>query len=1156
MQHSDFVHLHLHTKYSLLDGAIRLDPLFKKADELKVPAIAVTDHGNMFGAIEFYKKAKKNGIKPIIGCEVYVASQSRFEKSPNHGGEGSNHLTLLVKNQKGYKNLIKLVSSGFIEGFYYKPRIDKELLAKHSDGLIALSGCLHGEIPQLLAQEREGEAKKVALQHKEIMGDNKFYLEIQDQGIDGQDKINQGLINLSKSLEIPLVATNDCHYLEKEDSKAHEILLCIQTGKTINDEQRMCFASDQFYFKSPEEMKELFSHIPEAIKNTLEISERCNLELRFDEINLPHYPVVSGYNVDSYLERIAKEGLSGLLQAKKSRRGNSEEDFDEELYWRRLDDELHIFKEMGFSGYFLIVWDFIRYAKENHIPVGPGRGSVSGSLVSYALRITELDPIKYGLLFERFLNPERISMPDIDIDFCMDRRDEVIDYVVKKYGKENVAQIITFGTMMAKGVVRDVGRALNMPYGEVDKIAKLIPNRLNITLSEAIKEEPRLKELQEKDNNVSLLLKTAKVLEGLTRHASTHAAGVVISPKPLMEYVPLYKGTKGETITQYPMNNIEDLGLLKMDFLGLRTLTVINNTLSLIEKNKKKKMRLEDIPLDDKKTYTLLGEGNTLGIFQLESSGMRGIIKRSKPTVFEDIIALVALYRPGPLGSGMVEDFIKRKHGEIPIRYELPQLEEILKETYGVILYQEQVMKIASMLGGFSMGNADLLRRAMGKKKPDVMVQQRENFVKGAIKNGISKAKAMKIFDLMEYFAGYGFNKSHSASYALIAYQTAYFKAHYPLEFMATLLTSEMDNSDKILKYIGECRDMEIKILPPDVNESFKDFTVVGDSIRFGLVAVKNVGQGAVENIIRSRKENGPFLSLYHFCENVDLRVVNRRVVESLVKCGAFDSLGYKRSHLISILDNAIEMGQKSQRDKEKGQIAMFGLDSKSTPFDESLLSEMEEWDDRQMLAFEKESLGFYISRHPLASFEKEIKKYTNTTTQKLVDMYNGQAVSIAGITNSIKRKITKKGDQMAFINLEDLYGSVEIILFPEVYRNSIDILETEEPIVVKGITDIEGENAKIIAKSLMPLNKIREKRNSSKVHINLCIPSLTRELFLKLRKILTDHKGDSPVYLHLISPERKEVVLLVNSDFSVEVSDFMISEVRSLFGEDAISVE
>jgi DNA polymerase III subunit alpha len=1154
MHHSDFVHLHVHTQYSLLDGAIRLDSLFETAEKFKAPAVAITDHGNMFGAIEFYKKAKKSGIKPIIGCEVYLAPKSRLDKfSTRKGGDSLNHMTLLVKNQKGYKNLIKLVSQSYTEGFYYKPRIDRELLSGLNEGLIALSGCLKGNIPELLLKERDEEALKIASEFKEMMGD-RFYLEIQDQGIEEQVKVNKGLIALSKNTGIPLVATNDCHYLKKEDSQAHDILVCIQTGKSVDEEQRMRFSSDQFYFKSPEEMKQLFSHVPEATKNTLEVSERCNLDLRFDEINLPQYPVPSGYDIDSYLEMLSREGLKKRLEVEQARGGNEKRIIDHDFYIKRLEEELRIIKEMGFSGYFLVVWDFIRFAREKDIPVGPGRGSASGSLVAYALRITELDPIRYGLLFERFLNPERISMPDIDIDFCEKSRDSVIDYVVKKYKKENVAQIITFGTMKAKGVVRDVGRALNMPYGEVDKIAKLIPNRLNIELKQAIREEPRLKELSESDENIKLLLKTAKVLEGLARHASIHAAGVVISPKPLVEYVPLYKGAKGETVTQYPMNNIENLGLLKMDFLGLRTLTVIDNAIRLVEKNRGVKIILEDISLDDKKTYQLLSKSNTLGVFQLESSGMRDILRRMKPVIFEDIIALVALYRPGPLGSGMVEDFINRKHGKIPVKYELPQLEEVLKETYGVILYQEQVMRIASMLGGFSMGSADLLRRAMGKKKADVMTQQREKFVKGAIANDITKAKAMKIFDLMEYFAGYGFNKSHSASYALVAYQTAYLKTHYPVEFMAALLTSEMDNSDKVLKYMGECRDIGIKVLPPDVNESFKDFTVIGDHMRFGLAAVKNVGQGAVDSIVKTRKENGPFLSLYHFCESIDSRVVNRRVIESLIKCGAFDSLDFKRSQLMSVLDPAMERGQKTQKDKEKGQTNIFDLDDNQEQDD--TLPYIEEWDDKQMLAFEKESLGFYITKHPLSSLEEEIKQYTNTSTQRIFEMKNEQSVSIIGMPGNIRLKMTKKGDRMAFMSLEDLYGSVEVIVFPDLYKDSIDILGTDEPVMVKGVTDVEGKDAKIIANSLIPFSEIKNRKKSMRVHINLHAPELNKDLFLKLKKILIDNKGESPVYLHLIYPEKKEIVVSTDNDLKVEASNLLISEVESLVGKDGVFLE
>ncbi|MBI3599482.1 MAG: DNA polymerase III subunit alpha, partial [Nitrospinae bacterium] len=900
MQHSDFVHLHLHTQYSLLDGAIRLEPLFKKAGEYKMPSLAITDHGNMFGAVDFYQTAKKYGIKPIIGCEVYVAPTSRLEKSSQEGiSDSSYHLILLAKNITGYKNLVSLVSAGYLEGFYYRPRIDKELLSKHTEGLIALSSCMKGEIQRLLHKGQKDNAYKAASFYKDIMGERRFYLEIQDQNIPDQKDINRDMLDMAKKLSIPLAATNDCHYMDEKDAEAHEVLLCIQTGKTTDDPKRMRFTTNQFYFKSPQEMKLLFKEAPEAISNTVEIAERCNLDMRFDQIHLPHYDVPSDTTLDGYLRDMAIHGLEKRLKKSEELGVKSEE--LRKVYFDRLESELKMIKAMGYSGYFLIVWDFIDYARRKGIPVGPGRGSAAGSLVAYALRITDLDPIKYGLLFERFLNPERISMPDIDIDFCMERRDEVIDYVTEKYG--NVAQIITFGSMNAKAVIRDVGRAMAMPYSEADRIAKLIPNRLNITLDDAIKEEPRFKEMEKKDERVKRLLDIARILEGLPRHASTHAAGVVISPAPLTEFMPLYKANKGEITTQYPMEDIEKLGLLKMDFLGLRTLTVIRKTEELIRKRYESGFSIENIPLNDKDTYKLLSDARTFGVFQLESSGLRDILRKLKPEVFEDVIALVALYRPGPLGSGMVDDFIKRKHGTVPIKNIVPQLDDILKETYGVILYQEQVMRIAGVLGGFSMGAADTLRRAMSKKKPEEMAQQREKFVKGAVANGIPQDKADKIFDLMEHFAGYGFNKSHSAAYALVAYQTAYLKSHYPLEFMSSLLSSEMGNTDKVIQYIAECKDMGIQALPPDINESFSDFTVVYEEnvevgmkksgvgsresnpnpeprtlplhkggIRFGLAAVKNVGGSAVEAILKVREIKGSFNSLMDFCESVDLR--------------------------------------------------------------------------------------------------------------------------------------------------------------------------------------------------------------------------------------------------------------------------------------------
>ena len=1183
MHHSDFVHLHLHTQYSLLDGAIRLDSLLKKASEYKMPSLAITDHGNMFGAVDFYKTAKKYGIKPIIGCEVYVAPKSRLEKSTQEGiSDSSYHLILLAKNTTGYKNLVTLVSAGYLEGFYYRPRIDKEILAKHTEGLIALSSCMKGEIQRLILKGQEEEAYKSASFYKEIMGERKFYLEIQDQGIPEQKDINKTIIEMAKKLSIPLVATNDCHYMDKSDAEAHEVLLCIQTGKTVNDPKHMKFTTDQFYFKSPEEMKLLFKEVPEAISNTLEIADRCNLEIRFDQIHLPRYDIPSDSTLDGYLRDMAIHGLEKRLKKQVSVVSGqwSEEDI-RKVYYDRLESELKMIKAMGYSGYFLIVWDFIDYARRSGIPVGPGRGSAAGSLVAYALRITDLDPIKYGLLFERFLNPERISMPDIDIDFCKERRDEVIDYVTKKYG--NVAQIITFGSMNAKAAIRDVGRALAVPYGDVDKIAKLVPNKLNITLDEAIKEEPRFTEMGKKDETVGKILNIAKKLEGLPRHASTHAAGIVISPSPLTEFMPLYKGNRGEITTQYPMGDIEKLGLLKMDILGIRNLTVIRDTEELAREKYKSDFNIENIPLDDGDTYRLLGEAQTFGVFQLESSGIRDILRKMKPELFEDIIALVALYRPGPLGSGMVDDFIKRKHGTIPIKNIVSQLDEILKETYGVILYQEQVMKIASVLGGFSMGAADSLRRAMGKKKPEEMAQQREKFIKGAVDNKIPENKAEKIFDLMEHFAGYGFNKSHSAAYALIAYQTAYLKAHYPLEFMASLLTSEMGNTDKIILYITECKSMGIKILPPDINESFKDFTVVYDEpppsfeflppqvgegkgggllkggIRFGLAAVKNVGANAVESILAVR-EKKRFDSLSDFCQNVELRVVNRKVIESLIKCGAFDSVdsanlspGKFRARMMDDIDIIMGSAQNIQKDREKGQFNMF--DNSFGSGSQSSASKSAEWSEKELLSFEKESLGFYISGHPLSRFENEIKHFTNANTQNLQEVKNGREISIAGIISKYRTQVTKKGDKMAFATLEDLQGSTEVIVFPDVFKASGNLIEGEEPVLIKGNISTEEDSTKIIAREIFPLTNIRE-RLSSNVHINLKAVGLEKDMLVRLRKILSSSKGKNNLFLHLFFPDKSQINIGVDKTFQVSTTESMVKEIENLFGDEAVYFE
>ncbi|MEW6616646.1 MAG: DNA polymerase III subunit alpha [Thermodesulfobacteriota bacterium] len=1147
MQHSGFIHLHLHTKYSLLDGAIRMNELFALAREYKMPALAMTDHGNMFGTIEFYTKAYQNGIKPIIGCEVYVAPGSRFNKESRGISDASYHLTLLVKNTTGYKNLLKLVTAAYFEGFYYRPRVDKDLLKNHNEGLIALSGCLHGELSRLIEIGDKENALKVASEYKEIFNNGRFYLEIQDNKIELQKSVNEGLIEISRILDLPLVATNDCHYLKREDSKAHEVLLCIQTGKILSDQDRMRFATDEFYFKSPAEMDALFSSYPDALKNTIEIAERCNLELRFDELHLPDFKVPQGESLDSYLEKTARDGLKERIKLIEAGVGDVSAISDK--YYKRLEEELNTIKAMGFSGYFLIVSDFVNYAKKRNIPVGPGRGSAAGSLVAYSLKITDIDPLLYDLLFERFLNPGRISMPDIDIDFCVDGRDDTIEYVANKYGRKNVAQIITFGKMQAKGVVRDVGRVLNMPYKEVDRIAKLIPNTPNTSLEDALRQEPKLKELEQNDENVRHLISLAKSLEGLPRHASTHAAGVVIANKPLVEYLPLYKGQNGEVVTQFAMNDVGKIGLIKFDFLGLKTLTLIDNALRIINEGKEEKLDLNRIPLDDELTYRLLGAGDTSGVFQLESSGMKELLIKLKPGNIEDVIALLALYRPGPLGSGMVDDFIKRKHGTVPVKYEVPQLEGVLKDTYGVIVYQEQVMKIASTLANFTLGDADLLRRAMGKKKPEEMAKQKEKFLLGAKKNKIKTEKAEKIFDLMAMFAEYGFNKSHSAAYAMIAYQTAYLKAHYPIEFMAALLTSEKENTDKLIRYITECNDKGIQVLPPDINESFRDFTVIDGRIRFGLAGVKNVGNQAIEAIISIREKDGKFNSIFDFCERVDARKANRRVVESLIKCGTFDFTGVFRSKLMGVLDDAIERAGAIQRDRTNGQINMFDIFNDPGAVElNAKFPDVEEWHENQLLTYEKEVLGFYITGHPLTRYEEDIKRYANTNTLDIVEFHDGAEIKIGGMVSSVREINTRKGDRMARVTLEDLKGFIEIVVFPDIYKETSSFLKGEEPILILGTLAMEEENPKVIAKKIIPLSEAKEKLNVG-IHFTVKTSSVTREHLEKLRDILLNHKGNSEAFLHLVLPNFIETVISLGEEFRLTPSEVLFKKVEELFG-------
>src|SRR5881296_2519042 len=1063
VQHSEFVHLHVHSEYSLLDGAAQLEKLVQKAKDLRLPAIALTDHGNLFGAIDFYLAAQKAGVKPILGCELYVAPGSRKERGSQDGGyEGANHLTVLARNRAGYRNLIKLVSKAYLEGFYYKPRVDRELLAEHADGLVVLSGCLNSEVSRLLIQGEMGKATKIAGWYQDVVGRDYYFMEVQSHGLEPQAKVTADTLAIAKAIGAPIVGTNDSHYLEAGHGRAHEALLCIQTGTTLSDPSRFRFSTDEFYLKSADEMHQVFAELPEACQNTIAVAERCNLTLEFGTFHLPQYECPSDHTLETYLEERAREGLV-------RRYGPSPGDAIE----ARLAQELAVIEKMGFAGYFLVVWDFIRYAREQGIAVGPGRGSSAGSLVAYCLAITNIDPIRYGLLFERFLNPERISMPDMDIDFADDRRDEVIRYVAERYGRDRVAHIITFGTLGAKAAIRDVGRVLGLPYGDVDRIAKLVPNfPLNITLDDAHQKSLPLAEMVRSQAPVRELWEIARTLEGCTRHASVHASAVVISDEPLEEYIPLYKDPKRpELITGYAMGPIEKLGLLKMDFLGLRTLTVLANTVALIKESRGLDLDLDRLPLDDKKTYEMLSEAKTFGVFQLESSGMRDALRGLRPGQLEDLIAMVSLYRPGPME--LIPDFIQRKHGRSKITYEHPAMEKFTRETYGIMVYQEQIMQIASEMAGFTMGEADILRRAMGKKDRELMAKQREKFVNGCRERNTSAAKAERVWELMEKFAGYGFNKSHGAAYGLVAYQTAYFKANYPVEFMAAFLTSEMGDTDKIVKYIEECRAMGIQVVPPDVNVSAVQFSVAGDAVRFGLAAIKNVGEAAMQSILATRAVEGAFKTLDDFCARVDLRLVNRRVIESLVKAGAFDSLGLTRAHLLATTDTALESGQRQQRDRAEGQGSFFEMMPAAAPARVSAPAEiMPEWDADQRLAFEKEVLGFYISGHPLARYREVVEPLGITTSADLAAKGHGARVVLFGHAVGLKETSTKGGNRMAFFTLEDMDGTVEVTVFPEPFRTAAAHLRSRDALLVRGRLD-DGEKGRVVlADDIRPLEQ------------------------------------------------------------------------------------
>jgi len=1147
---SDFVHLHVHTQYSLLDGAIRLDSLMERAAEFKMNSIAITDHGTMFGTIDFYEKALKANIKPIIGCECYVAPRTLYDKT-SFDAKGLRHLVLLAENQEGYKNLCLLATIAQLKGFYYRPRIDKDLLSRHKKGIIALSACLHGEIPKLILEGKKGEAIKAAQYYQKLFGEDKFFLEIQHNGMEDQERVNRELLEMSESLSIPMVATNDCHYLDSRDMQAHDALLCVQTGKTIKEEDRFRFRTDQLYFKSGEEMENTLGHYPGAIENTAAIADRCHVEFDFSTYHFPRFSMEEERSVDEIFDSEVRKGYAKRIQKLKLKTP----DLDQRIYDQRLEYEIGVIKKMGFSSYFLIVADFISYGKENDVPVGPGRGSAAGSIVAYSLGITDLDPIEHGLIFERFLNPSRISMPDIDVDFCINGREKVFKYVSERYGGgDYVAQIITFGKLKTRAVIRDVGRALDIPLNEVDKIAKMVPDVLNISLSEAIKQEPRLAKLAEEDTEVKNLLRICHVLEGLPRHASTHAAGVVISDKPLIEYLPLYKGKKGEVVTQFDMKKVEKIGLIKFDFLGLRNLTVIDNTLKIIKEQGKTPPDIVNLPLDDKKTYQLLSVGDTAGVFQLESSGMRSLLVKLRPENFADVTALVALYRPGPLDSGMVEDYVERKHGREPVTYIVPELEPILKETYGVILYQEQVMKIAGQLANYTMAEADGLRKAMGKKIAEMMAEHRSLFMKGTAENNIPKEKAKNIFDLMEKFGGYGFNKSHSAAYAMIAYQTAYLKAHFPVEFMASLLTSEMQSSEDVVKYIAECRSHAIDVLPPDINESRKNFTVSEGKIRFGLAAVKNVGEAAIESIIEER-QNGSFSSLFQFCERVSLRKVNKRVIESLIKCGAFDSTGDHRAPMMASLEDALDHGQMVQKEKSDPQMGLFDMEEETLSINVPTLQDIDEWSERKRLFYEKESLGFYVSGHPLSQYIHIMDKFTNTDSETIKEADDKSAIRIGGLIGSIKNLRTKRQEMMAFVTIEDLKGSVEVIVFPRVYKQTEELIREDAAVIVQGEVQREEKGVKVIADSIVPMEKVEESWTAS-VHITLDAGSSDKKTLNELKKILQDNPGSCAGYLHLKIPKMSDTVIALPDTLKLEMGGNLVREVSHLLGPDSIQTE
>ena len=1157
----DFVHLHVHTEYSLLDGFSRVKNLVARAKELNMSAVAITDHGCMFGAIDFFKVAKAEGIKPIIGCEVYTAPRSMRDKDPNYD-KSQGHLILLAKDMQGYQNLIKLVSEAYVQGFYYKPRVDIDEISKYSEGIIALSACLAGDVSQALMNRNYEKAKSIALRYKEIFGEDNYYIEIQDHNLPEQKEVNSELIKLSKEIGVGLVATNDVHYVRKEDSKIHDILMCIQMGKTVNDPARMRFGSDEFYLKSRQEMESIFPDVQEALDNTVKIAQRCNVEFDFNTIHLPQYDVPSGYTPNEYLRMLCFKGLKERYE------NPSKEILD------RLEYELGVIEKMGYVEYFLITWDFINFARENSIMVGPGRGSAAGSIVSYTLYITDIDPIKYSLLFERFLNPERISMPDIDIDFCYERREEVIDYVKRKYGDDHVAQIITFGTMGAKAAIRDVGRVLDVSYNKVDNIAKEIPFALGMTIDKALDTNPNLRKLYEEDGETKEIIDVSRKIEGMLRHASTHAAGVVISKKPIDEYVPLYKHQDAIT-TQFTMTTLEELGLLKMDFLGLRTLTVIRDALDLIEKNHNVKINFSTMEYDDPKVYELLASGNTLGVFQLESAGMRSFMKQLKPDNFEDIVAGISLYRPGPMDS--IPNYINNKNNPEHVEYLHEKLKPIMEVTYGCLVYQEQVMQVVRDLGGYSYGRSDLVRRAMGKKKMDVMEKERQYFIhgkfddngeleiEGCVRNGVPEDIGNKIFDDMIDFAKYAFNKSHAAAYGVLAYETAYLKAHYPVEFMAALITSVMGNTDKVVEYIKECNNLKIDVLKPDINKSFTKFSVEHNSIRFGLAAVKNVGVNVLNNIIAEREAGGEFKDFNEFCKRLDSKDSNKRIIESLIKCGAFDEMGDNRASLLLGYEKLLESISMDRKKNLAGQVSLFdgfGMDESMSNDIQNMytLPKVNELEEKERLYLEKEVLGMYVSGHPLSQYKEELKKNTTINNADLNDLkddyvsylnLNEKEVVMGGIIVNKTIRTTKRNDLMAIIELEDLYGVIEVIVFPQVLQKYNTIIQEDKIIYVEGRLSIkEDENAKLIAREIRDMST---ESNQHKPNLYLKISSIEdKELVNDLISIVTKYPGDNDVYIYAENIKQ----MYKWNHIKVNINENLIDELKHILPKTSIKVK